>query len=97
MNKTRREIECISRLQVLAGNVDNVLDFLMGESLITRDEVKVLRSSPDAPKDIHKMLCRLGNDNKFQLLEYTWEILPVERIKIYIVTDRASQEFTYNF
>lgn len=97
MNKTRREIECIARLQALGGNVDNILDFLLSESLINKDEVKVLRASPEVAKSVQLMLARLSADKKFQLLEFEWAILPVERIKIHIVTDRASQEFTYNF
>lgn len=97
MNKTRREIECIARLQVLGGNVDNILEFLLSENLINRDEVRVTRASPEIAKDIQLMLARLSESSKFQLLEYEWTILPVERIKIHIVTDRTSQEFTYNF
>lgn len=97
MNKTRREIECLTRLQALGGSVDNILDFLMGEELVGKDEVCKVRLSPEACKDIQLMLARLQNDKKFQLLEYEWAILPVERIKITIVTDRTSQEFSYGF
>jgi hypothetical protein len=96
MNKTRKEIECLAKLQKLGGNVDNILDFLLSESLVKSDEVKKIRSSPEINKDIQLLLANLSATGKFQLLEYEWVILPVERIKISIVTDRASHEFTYN-
>lgn len=97
MNKTRRQIECIARLQHLGGNVDDILEYLLGENLILKEDARVLRLNPEAAKAMQLMLAKLHHDNKFQLLEYEWTILPVERIKIHIITDRSSKEFVYNF
>jgi hypothetical protein len=97
MNKTRREIECIAKLQSLGGNVDNIIEFLLSEALINKDEVKELRRSPDLAKALQLILARLSKEEKLQLLEYTWNVLPVEQIRIYIVTNRSSQEFSYSF
>ena len=97
MKKTRREIECIARLQATGGNVDSIFEYLLAEGLMAIDEIKKIRSSPDIAKDTQALLARLSAASKFQLLEYEWTILPVERIKIHIITDRSSQEFTYNF
>lgn len=97
MNKTRREIECIARLQQLGGNVDDILEFLLGENLILKEDARVLRLNPEVAKAMQLMLHGLSTSGKLQLLEYEWTILPVERIKIHIITDRASREFVYNF
>ena len=97
MKKTRREIECIGRLHDLNGNVEDIMDFLLAEGLITKDDVKVIRLSADIPKATQKLMRELHQLGKFQLLEYEWTILPVERIKIVIVTDRNNKEFAYNF
>jgi hypothetical protein len=97
MNKTRKEIECIARLQHLGGNVDDILEFLLGENLILREDARVLRLNPEVSKSMQSMLQGLSTSGKLQLLEYEWTILPVERIKIHLITDRASKEFVYNF
>jgi len=97
MNNSRKEIECIARLQQLGSNVDNILTYLFNESLISKDDIQVIRRSPDSYKDIQLLLAKLSASGKLQLLEYEWVVLPVERIKIHLVTDKSSEEFTYNF
>ena len=97
MNKTRREIDCLNRLQSLNTSHDEILEFLFQEGLASREEIKGIRSSPDVGKMLQKHMMHLSNGNKIQLLEYEWSILPVERIKIMVVTDRNSREFSYNF
>lgn len=97
MRNQRKEIECIARLQSLSGNVDEILEFLLTEKFITSEVVKATRISSDIPREMQKLLSTLSSTDKFQLLEYEWTVLPVERIKIIIVTDRMSKEFTYNF
>lgn len=97
MNRKSDEIKCLSRLDTLTPSYDAILDFLLGENLITKDEVKAYRSAADVAKVLHTHLAATSKANKLQLLEYSWEILPVERIKILIVTDRNNKEFSYNF
>ena len=96
MNKTRREIECLSRLQQMTSQLDNILMFLRQEELVDDQQIKTTKQSPDFAKDIQAVLRDLQVRNKLQLLEYTWTILPVENIRLYIVTDRNQQEFVYN-
>lgn len=96
MNKTRREIECLSRIQALNGALDDVLHFLLEEKLISQEQAKGARQSPDVPKEVHKILTDISKHDRIQLLEYEWAILPVERIKIVLVTDRNNKEFVYN-
>jgi hypothetical protein len=97
MEKIRREVECLNRLQVLNNSYDDILAFLFSENLVTREDIRVIRSSPDIGKLLQLTMAKLSKESKLQLLEYTWEILPVERIKILIVTDRNNREFSYNF
>jgi hypothetical protein len=65
------------------------------EDLLSKEEAKAVRSSSEIAKLIHTRLKNLSKTNKIQLLEYEWQILPVELIKITIITDRNNQEFTY--
>lgn len=97
MSNTRREIECIARLQSLGQSMDTVLDFLLNEGLATKDDLKKIKLSPEPAKEIQLLLSRLSTSGKLQLLEYEWIILPVERMKIHIVTDKSSEEFSFGY
>lgn len=97
MNKTRKEIDCIARYQALTSSMEEVLSFLFGENLITKEEIAAIHRAPDQAKNLQAHLAAISAANKVQLLEYHWDFLPVERIKILIVTDRNSKEFSYNF
>lgn len=90
-----KEIEFLTRLQQLTHQLEDILFFLKQEGLIDDVQIKSVKSSPDHPKDVHKMLSTLKISGKLLLLEYTWEVLPIERMKLLIITERNSKEFIY--
>jgi len=97
MNKNSRQIECLARLEVVGEGVyDMILEFLKNEGLMDKETHRGIKASAAIPKSIHTHLAVLSTTGKLQLLEYEWSLLPIERIKITIVTDRSSKEFTYN-
>ena len=95
MSKTTKEIECLNRLQVLTQQLDSILSFLKQENIIDEISIKNIRHSSDRAKDIQYLLRDLQIKRKLQLLEFEWSILPMEIIRIYIVTDMNQMEFTY--
>ena len=95
MNKTAREIECLTRLDQLTGQSSDIMYFLKDEGLIPDASVKNTKNSPSPIKELHVLIKSLQRDNKLQLLEYEWQILPVERITLSIVTDRSNKKFSY--
>jgi hypothetical protein len=90
------KINCLKRLQDHTGGLNDILQFLSDEQLMAGPEVQKIRVG-DLPKNLVTVLAKLSAEGKLQLLEYEWIVLPVERIKIFILTDRSSKEFTYNF
>jgi hypothetical protein len=96
MGNAKKEIDCLQRLQDKSGSIDEILQFLVEEKLIDGDLVKKVKQSSDEAKEVHAVLSGLSKSDKLQLLEYVWHVLPVEIIKIYIVTNRNNKEFTYN-
>lgn len=96
MNKTRRELECLTRYQSLTTGLGDILIYLKEEKLITDVQIKEVKDSAEYPKSVQKILYALQQADKLQLLEYTWTMLPVEHIKILIITDRNQKEFTYD-
>ena len=96
MNKTKREIECLTRLQALTGQLEEILQFLKLEGLVDDNQLKSVKQGADHPKEIQAILRDLQAKNKFQLLEYVWTILPVENIQITIITDYNQKEFIFH-
>lgn len=92
MRNTKREIECLHRLHQLTPAYEELLQFLTQELLISKEELKAIRLSPEQAKMLQNKLATLSNDRKLQLLEYEWSILPVERIRITLVTDTSQKE-----
>lgn len=95
MNKTKREIDCLTRLQSLTGQLDDILDFLKLEDLINDGEIKFIRNSSDKAKEVQIFLKDLQVRQKVQMLMYEWSILPIENISITIITDKNQREFIY--
>lgn len=93
--KSRYEIECLSRLQDLTGQLEDVLDFLKIEGLISDNDLRAIKLSSDKAKEMHLLLKKLQGE-KLQLLKYEWTILPVEHIALFILTDRNFKEFSYS-
>ena len=97
MNKVRREIECLNRLHTLNPTFDDMFAFLFQEGLVSREYIKDTKAAADIGKVLQGKLSELSKENKLQLLEYEWTILPVERIKVLIITDRNQKSFDWNF
>lgn len=73
---------------------DELVSFLLQEYLLSKEELKLIKGSPDQGKFLYTKLISLSEERKLQLIEFEWSILPVERIRINIVTDRGFKEFT---
>jgi len=93
MRNTKREVECLKRLQQLSPVYEELVAFLVQEYLLNKEELKILKESSEQGKLLQAKLASLSEERKLQLLEYEWTLLPTERIKVNIVTDRGHKEF----
>jgi hypothetical protein len=96
MNKTNLEIKCLARLDELAATNESITEFLIAEDLMSKEERKAIKASSDTAKALQGHIAKMKG-NKLQLVEYSWELLPEERLKVILVTDRNSKEFSYNY
>lgn len=90
------QINCLQRLQDTTGQLDEILQFLKQENLVDDNQLKSVRLGADHAKEIQQILRNLQVTNKLQLLNYEWNVLPVENICITIITDRNQKEFSFN-
>jgi len=96
MNKTNSEIRCLARLDELVSSNETIVEFLVNEGLMQKDERKAMMAGSDVPKALQLFLAKMKG-NQLQLLEYEWVLLPEERLKVTIISDRNSKEFSYNY
>ena len=96
MSTKSNKILCLQRLQDATGQLDEILQFLKLEGLVDDNQLKSIRLGADHAKEIEQILRDLQVKNKLQLLEYEWNVLPVENILITIITERNSKEFSFN-
>lgn len=94
MRNTKREIECLKRMQELHPVYEELFQFLLQEFLLSKEEFKAIKNSPSTESQLlYAKLVQLSDERKLQLLEFEWSILPTERIRINVVTDRGFREF----
>jgi len=93
MRNTKREVECLKRMQSLTPMFEELIAFLLQEFLLSKEELKAIKVSPEQARMLQAKLATLSDERLLQLLEYEWTLLPTERIRINIVTDRGFKEF----
>jgi hypothetical protein len=96
MKKSEIKVECISRLIDLTSCLEDILSYLLDEKIITQREVSAIKLENNKSKFLYEILEKAKNEEKLQLLTYDWTLLPVERIKIRLVTNRSSKEYVHN-
>lgn len=96
MSKTKREIDCLARLQTLTGQTEDILQFLKLENLINDGQLRAISLAADKAKELQQLISSLKREQKFQLIEYSWSLLPVENIDIVIVTEKNAKTFSFH-
>lgn len=96
MSRTNTEIRFLARLDELIASNSMIMDFLQHEDLMSKEERRAVTGASDPAKALQLHIAKMKG-NKLQLLEYEWSILPEERLKLTIITDRDTKEFSYNY
>ncbi len=97
MKTKEREIECIARLFKMADSYGELVEFLVEEKIMTNEVLANLKLELDKPRFLHTFLKQEEKDDKLLLLSFDWVVLPIERIRIRLVTERNSKEFAYRY
>jgi hypothetical protein len=96
MTTRQNEVECIRRLITVGLMVEEWLDFLIEDKLLAKEDIAAFRLENDKALWIHTLLNKAKKDERVLLLDFEWSLLPIERIKVTLVTQRNTKEFTYN-
>jgi len=90
-----KEIQCIDRLFHLNPQLDEMLEFFLQEKIIEPSELPSLKREVKKSEYLYNAMQLAKQKEIITLLDFEWSVLPVERIKITIITTRSSKEFSY--
>lgn len=94
----KKQVEFLNRLFDLLKCRSSLLEYLKEEKLITQDIVQALlteHQSSHAAKII-AILTDLHKNDKLQLVDFEWTILPYEHLKLTLISHSGKKEFEYN-
>lgn len=92
-----KETECIARLFKLTDCYAELVDFMMEEKILSDSDLVSLKLEHNKPKFIYDLLKQAEKDEQIMLLSFDWVVLPVERIRIRLITGRSNKELTYKY
>jgi len=91
-----RKINCILRFMEKSDSIySELMTFLVEERLMKIEEQVDIDRPAERAKFIVNKLDKLLKEEKIMLVDWEWNILPVERIRLLIVTDSMQKDFTY--
>jgi hypothetical protein len=91
------KVEFLDRLLKLSFCYEDLIAFLYTEKVVSDFDLSTLKNKPDRSKLLVAILEEAKNKEKLLLLSYDWIVLPVERLKLTIITERMSKDFVYNY
>ena len=96
MSTQNAKIEFLARMEVRICLFSDLAMFLIGEGIVSgRDIAEVMKQPPNArPAEFYVLLKNSGA--KFHLISWEWVMLPVEIMKLTIVSHNGVKEFTWS-
>jgi hypothetical protein len=88
------KIQCTKRLIQFAASED-IISWMNDNKLIDIEKWKTADSHQLKAEVIVTALLKASDSGKLHLVDFEWSILPIERIKITVVSEREKVEFSY--
>jgi len=94
----KKEIDCLEKLNDEIQCFGEIIEFLSIEKVIPLVKQQELKTylHRELPFNIHKVILQALKEDKLQLVDYIWQLLPEENICVTIVTNMARRDFTWN-
>lgn len=89
--------ECIKRLLALTGCYTEICEWFVENKFAEQITLESFTREQERADHILEELLKLERDDKLILLDFVWTVLPLEQIKIIVVTHKDMKEFTYGF
>jgi hypothetical protein len=90
------KIQCIMRYIDKIG-YQEIAEYLLANKLAVPTDVAAAIHLQERAEFLYFALKKAETDEKLLLLDFEWQILPLEQIKITIISIREEKQFTYGF
>lgn len=90
-----KKVECIKRLFKKNQSYYEICNWLLEQKLTTAQEVSEYTRDQERAEFLYNKFEKEFKEERFMLLDYEWSVLPLEQIKITIVTEREEKVFSY--
>lgn len=93
-----REVECLMKLNNEIDCFLEMSDFLLAEKIIEPMKYNELTHTirRELPYALHYILTNAIKQDKLQLVDYYWKLLPKEKIRITIISTMTKRDFCWN-
>lgn len=98
MIKRNQNLKKIDALRIINENISEAIDMaavLANDGIISKNELIELKSKKDRTEYLFILIEKADQDGKLDLLDYEWQVLPVERVTLTIITKNNVHNFTY--
>jgi len=94
----QQEINCLKKLNDETSCFTEIVTYLANEKVISQICKQELTTclQRDLPFLIYKAINQAIKEEKLQLVDYHWQLLPEEKIRITIITNMTHRDFTWN-
>jgi hypothetical protein len=92
-----QHIECLRKLFKTTGCFDDMIRQLVEDKVIHEATADTIYLQSDKTKTLCEVLFKARDEDKLQLLHFEWDMLPVERIMVRVITDMSTKEYTHNY
>lgn len=94
--KQKHEIAVLKKLIENSSLLDKLIPFLIEEKIISKKDSQLMLQQ-NAVSNIYELLSKSLKEETLQMVEYTWQLLPIEICKIVIVGKKDKIECSMNF
>lgn len=94
--KIMRRLQAFKELLSKAYSVNDIIDVLKSDKVITDKEIHEISTSYDQVESLFKLLELKYKDGKLDLLDYEWWLLPRRIVVLTIVTQFSKREFRHD-
>lgn len=89
-----KELQCMSKM-IHEGFYEDFKEYIIENKLAPKQDLEALIRDTEKARFICATLEQSCLDDKLQLIDYEWTLLPRETIKITCVSNIEKREFTY--
>ena len=91
------EIKCIIRFDELIRVPDSIRGFLIDEKIVNKEIYVGLLTRQEIAEATLIAIKKALKSEMISLIDFEWNVLPKEQIRVTIVTHNNSKEFTFGF